>query len=116
MIVFRIEHRDEPKRGGFRPHTHGHYWDRLPSPAADDGIGRYLGKGEVCAALPEKFSYWWPPEGELLVYAEASGYHAVALEVPDEVATVGVYQVVFPRDQATVVGRVSLSPAGKWVM
>lgn len=116
MIVFRIEHRNDPKRGGFRPYSHDHSWGHLPTPYDDPGIARPIKAHEVCGAVPEKFAAWWPPAGALLVDAEDNGYHAVALEVPDEVATAGVYQVVFPRDQATVVGRVRLSPDGKWVM
>lgn len=116
MIVFRIEHRDNPTCGGFRPYSVGHDWDHLPDPVADYGIGRRISKDEVCAATPEKFAYWWPPADELLAAAESSGYHAVALEVPDEVATVGTCQVIFPRAKATVIGAVSLSADGKWVM
>lgn len=116
MIVFRIEHRDDPTCGGFRPYEFGHHWGHLPTPNEDRGIWRPIKENEVCGATPEKFAAWWPPEGELLVEAEARGYHAVALEVPDDLAVVGHHQVIFPRSEARIVGPVMLAPDGKWVM
>lgn len=95
MIVLRIEHRERPTGGGFR--YHNTTWCHLPNPAHDRGICRCIDRHEVCAATPEKFGVWWPAEQGLVAQAEAEGYRIIALDVPEEAATIGEHQVVFDR-------------------
>lgn len=114
MIVLRIEHKQRPTRGGFR--YSGHHWVDLPNPFNDRGINRSPEAHEVCGATPDKFGVWWPAEPELVDEAARSGYHILALDVPEEAATVGAHQVLFDRTHpgVRVIGEVRPDPVKGW--
>ena len=116
MIVYRVEHRENPLRGGFRPIVTGVAWRHLPNPYNDRGLGRHFSDNEVCGATPDKFEHWWPADPQLVQRAHEEGYHAIALDVPQEAARVGEYQVLLDRTHPSVriVGELRVDPVLGW--
>jgi hypothetical protein len=81
------------------PYTTRKSWGPLPSPDRE-GIDIY--EHEVCGCSSLKqFHKWWP-KGEWVTKRKDNNY--LIFDVPNKYVRKGKYQVVFARNQATIIG------------
>ena len=102
ILIYRCESPNYEYEGNKHehPYTKRKSWGPLPSPENDD-IG-YINDYEVCGCSSLKqFHKWWP-KGKWVTNKKKNQY--LIFSVPKECVRKGKHQVVFDREEATIVG------------